>query len=138
MRVFVALFSYLEFHIFPSACQVPLANPILLSTSLSVPFCVLMIPPIDTQSSPFAPIPVLLPPGKTSCFPPPKIDILSSVCLSLCPFFGSPLRLLSASSVGLIPFPVRRVERCHPQISNLLSLHLRCQLLRLIHPVPLP
>src|SRR6218665_4011906 len=30
MRVFVALLSSLEFHTFPSACQVSLANPILL------------------------------------------------------------------------------------------------------------
>src|SRR6218665_2590309 len=50
--------------------------------------------------------------------------------------FCSLVRLLSTSSV--IPFPVRREERCHPQISNLLSFHLRCQPLRLIYPVPLP
>src|SRR6218665_2065067 len=90
----------------------------------------------DKQSSPFASIPVLPPPGETSCFLLPEIGILSSVCLSSCPFFGSPVRLLSTSSV--IPFPAPRVERCHPQISNLLSFHLRCQPLRLIHPVPLP
>src|SRR6218665_1566683 len=49
MSVFVALLSSLEFHTFPSACQVPLANPILLSTSLSVLSCVLMIPPRYTK-----------------------------------------------------------------------------------------
>src|SRR6218665_2069224 len=43
MRVFVALLSSLEFHTFPSACQVPLASPILLSTSLSVPSCIFNI-----------------------------------------------------------------------------------------------
>src|SRR6218665_189218 len=37
------------------------------------------------------------------------------------PIFGSPVRLLSASSV--ISFPAPRAERCHPQISNLLSFH---------------
>src|SRR6218665_3757916 len=90
----------------------------------------------DTHSSPFAPIPVLPPPGETSCFLLPKNGILFSVCLSSCPFFGSPVRILSTSSV--VPFPVLRVELCHPQISNLPFFHLRCQPLRLIHPVPLP
>src|SRR6218665_3567142 len=51
IRVFVALLSSLEFHTFPSACQVPLANPILLSTSLSDPSCVLMFPPRYTKFS---------------------------------------------------------------------------------------
>src|SRR6218665_55337 len=51
MRVFVALLSSLEFHTFPSACQVPLANPILLSTPLSDPSCVLIFPPRYTKFS---------------------------------------------------------------------------------------
>src|SRR6218665_2485818 len=38
MHIFVALLGSLEFHTFQKACQVPLANPILLSTSLSDPF----------------------------------------------------------------------------------------------------
>src|SRR6218665_1594837 len=45
MRVFVALLSSLEFHTFLSACQVPLPNPILFSTFLSDPSCVLIFPP---------------------------------------------------------------------------------------------
>src|SRR6218665_1051122 len=51
MRVFVALLSSLEFHTLPSACQVPLANPILLSTSLPDPSCVLIFPPRYTKFS---------------------------------------------------------------------------------------
>src|SRR6218665_835472 len=51
MRVFVALLSSLEFHTFPSACQVPFANPILLSTFLSDPSCVLIFPPRYTKFS---------------------------------------------------------------------------------------
>src|SRR6218665_2769998 len=51
MRVLVALLSSLEFHTFPSACQVPLANPILLSTSLPDPSCVLIFPPRYTKFS---------------------------------------------------------------------------------------
>src|SRR6218665_3373688 len=50
MRVFVTLLSSLEFHTFPGACQVPLANPILHSTSLSDPSCVLF-PPRYTKFS---------------------------------------------------------------------------------------
>src|SRR6218665_2360103 len=46
---FVALLSSLEFHTFPSACQVPFANPILLSISLSDPSCVLIFPPRYTK-----------------------------------------------------------------------------------------
>src|SRR6218665_1702315 len=41
---FVALLSFLEIHTFLSACQVPLADPILLFTSLSDPSCVLDVP----------------------------------------------------------------------------------------------
>src|SRR6218665_320033 len=52
MRAFVALLSSLEFHTFPcSACQVPLVNPILLSTSLSDSSCVLIFPPRYTKFS---------------------------------------------------------------------------------------
>src|SRR6218665_2395424 len=51
MCVFVALLSSLEFHTFLSTNQVPLANLILLSTSLSDPSCVLIFPPRYTQFS---------------------------------------------------------------------------------------
>src|SRR6218665_1716180 len=69
--------------------------------------------------------------AKISCFPLPKIGILFSVCLSSCPFFGSPVRLLSASSV--IPFPdiIRKSHIFYPFTSDVSPL-------RLIHPMPLP
>src|SRR6218665_4053347 len=51
MCIFVALLSSLEFHTFPSTCQVPLANPIVHSTSLSDPSCVLIFPPRYTKFS---------------------------------------------------------------------------------------
>jgi len=69
--------------------------------------------------------------AKISCFPLPKIGILFSVCLSSCPFFGSPVRLLSASSV--IPFPdiIRKSHIFYPFTSDVSPL-------RLIHPMSLP
>src|SRR6218665_27493 len=141
MRVFVALLSSLEFHTFPSACQVPLANPILLSTSLSDPSCqscVLIFPPRYTKFSVCS----------NSCpstsrrnflFPSPRNWHSVFCMLIFIPIFLlTCATLICTSTCSVIPFPAPRVERCHPQISNLLSFHLRCQPLRLIHPVPLP
>ena len=88
-------------------CHVPITNPILLSTSLSDPSCVSMIPPRYTKFS-VCPNSCPFPPSKTSCFSLLKIGILSSVCLSSCPFLDSPALLLSASSA----IHCRYVENC--------------------------
>src|SRR6218665_2692603 len=56
-------------------------------------------------------------------FPSPRNWHSVFCMLIFMPIFGSLVRLLSTSSV--IHFPVRRISN-HPQISNLLSSHLRC------------
>src|SRR6218665_667854 len=116
MCIFVVSLRSSEFHAFPNT------SPILLSTSLSDPSCV-RCSPSDMLSSLFAPVPVLPPPDETPYLPLPKNSILSSVCLSSYPFFGSPGLLLSTPSAILLP--ALPVVQYHPQISYLLSFCLR-------------
>src|SRR6218665_3782900 len=86
---------------FPHPCQTPLV-------------CWYFLP--DTQSSPFAPIPALPPPGEISCFLLPKIGILSSVCLSSCPFL-----LTCATSVNVFCNPFSCSARRAMPSANLKS-----------------
>src|SRR6218665_602406 len=51
MRISMALLRYFELHIFPSACHVPLARPIFLSTSSSDPSCMSVTNSINKNNS---------------------------------------------------------------------------------------